>query len=411
MATNEPLLLGQILVERRVVDEATVQRSRELQDREVASGSRRRQLGDILVDQGIISAADRDSALNEQRKHIAATSIGPYRIIDKLGQGGMGAVYRAHIPDSHIDVALKLLPKKLASDPNYLARFRREALIGISMNHPAIVRTVDFGEHRGTFYLAMEIIEGGTLDDLLYKQHRLSENEAMNLAYDMLDALDYAHQLGLVHRDIKPSNILFDLNRKPKLSDFGLAKDSSPDPSFMTAGLTVGTPHYMAPEQALGLPNIDIRADLYSLGATLYHSLTGRTPYDGSSAQLLASRFHYVPVHSPRHYNKDLSAGASAIIARLMARQRHDRYSDPCHARADVELLLNGETPLALSSPESNNSGFNRAMIGSNGHLLQKHSKESPAPRTKSLKVMTLLIVVAVTGIVLGAFCAFLFLR
>lgn len=415
MSGTDRLLLGQLLIERGLIQEAHVQACRGVQDQEVADGKPRRQLGAIIVDEGLITAADRDAIVAEQRRLIAETTIGPYRITDKLGQGGMGAVYRARIPDTNIEVALKLLPKKLAADPNYLARFRREALIGVSMNHPAIVRTVDFGEYRGTFYLAMEIVEGGTLDDLLRTCSPLDEHEAFTIAADILDALQYAHQRGLVHRDIKPSNILFDRAGKPKLSDFGLAKDSSPDPSFMTAGYTVGTPHYMSPEQSRGQHDIDIRADLYSLGATLYHALAGTTPYQGSSTQLLLTRVHMAPVVSPREFNKSLSVGATAIIAKLMARDRSRRYATPLEARSDVKRLLLGEPPLALPQGDSDQSGFVRVVSGDAEPGEKSKAKSTTTRRSiarwSRWQVAALIVSVAVIGIALGVLVTLLLTR
>ncbi len=411
MSATDRLLLGQLLIERGLIGESHVQRCRGLQDAEVADGKPRRLIGEILVAEGLIVSSDRDAALQEQRRRIIETTIGPYRIVDKLGQGGMGAVYRARIPDTNIEVALKLLPKKLAADPNYLARFRREALIGVSMNHPAIVRTVDFGEYKGTYYLAMEIVEGGTLDDLLRTKGQLGEHEAFAMAFDILEALQYAHQRGLIHRDVKPSNILFDRAGKPKLSDFGLAKDRSPDPSFMTAGYTVGTPHYMSPEQARGQKDIDIRADLYSLGATLYHSLAGTTPYQGSSTQLLLSRVHLAPVKSPREFNKSLSAGATAIIAKLMARDRDQRYTTPLEASADVKRLLHGEPPLALPQGDSDHSGFVRVVSGPDATSSGTVSTRRKTRRWRQWQVIALITGVALLGIVLGALVTLLIVR
>lgn len=363
MADDQRLLLGQILIERGLITDEQLTDARNIQDNEVAASGERRILGEILIASDMITASDRDAALSEQRRRIADTTVGPYRIVDKLGQGGMGAVYRARIPDTNIEVALKLLPARLAADPNYLARFRREALVGISMNHPAIVRTVDFGESKGTYYLAMEVVEGGTLDARLRNQDRMDEREAFTIALDLLDALEYAKGRGLVHRDVKPSNILFDSTGKPKLSDFGLAKDQTPDPSFMTAGYTVGTPHYMAPEQARGLPDIDIRADLYSLGATLYHAVAGTTPYQGTSTQLLMTRVRHEAVPSPRHFNPTLSLSATAVIAKLMAKDRDRRYASPLLAREDVQRVLDGQQPLALPANSSDeHSGFRQAV-------------------------------------------------
>ncbi|HET6197755.1 MAG TPA: serine/threonine-protein kinase, partial [Acetobacteraceae bacterium] len=319
-----------------------------LQAAEVEVGKGRRSLGDIMVDLGFLSTKQLDQAIAEQRRRLKEMVVGPYHILDKLGQGGMGAVYRAAVPDTGIEVALKLLPKRLSTDPNFLARFRREANIGMEMNHPHIVRTVDFGESKGTYYLAMEIVEGGTLDHHLQVSSTIPERTALKIVRDLLGALQYAHEKGLVHRDIKPSNIIFDREGKSKLSDFGLVKGGEPDPSFMTFGTTVGTPHYMAPEQARG-EAIDIRADLYSLGATLYHAVTGRTPFSGSSAAVLMDQHLSKEMPPPEQVNPAITPGCAAIIKKLMAKDRRGRYATPAEALEDVLRHLRGEPALALA--------------------------------------------------------------
>ena len=301
-----------------------------------------------MIELGFLTKAQLDHALGEQRRRLKDLVIGPYHIMDKLGSGGMGAVYRAQVPDTGVEVALKLLPKKLSNDPNFLARFHREANLGMELHHPHIVRTIDFGESKGTYYIAMEVVEGGTLDHHLNVSGAIPERTALKITRDLLGALQYAHEKGLIHRDIKPSNILFDREGKCKLSDFGLAKAHEPDPQFMTQGTTVGTPHYMAPEQARG-EDLDIRADLYALGATLYHALTGQTPFSGSSAAVMHSHLKR-ELPPPESINPNLSPGCIAIIKKLMAKDRSHRYATPAAALEEVIRLLRGEQPLAAPS-------------------------------------------------------------
>jgi eukaryotic-like serine/threonine-protein kinase len=346
-AESEHVLFGKILLERKVINEAQLEQCLRLQAAEVEMGRARRHLGDIMVEVGCLTQDQLNKTLAEQRRRLKDLVVGPYHIIDKLGSGGMGAVYRADVPDTGIEVALKLLPRKLSNDPNFLARFRSEANLGMGLNHPHIVRTIDFGESKGTYYIAMEIVEGGTLEHHLTVSGAMPERTALKITRDLLGALQYAHEKNVVHRDIKPSNILFDREGKSKLSDFGLAKAEAPDPQFMTHGTTVGTPHYMAPEQARG-EKLDIRADLYALGATLYHAVTGRTPYSGSSAAVMHSHSHH-ELPPPETVNPNLSAGCITIIKTLMAKDRAKRYATPLAARQDIERVLRGEAPLATS--------------------------------------------------------------
>jgi eukaryotic-like serine/threonine-protein kinase len=342
---SEHLLFGKILLERKLISDAQLDQCLRLQSAEVEMGQARRHLGDIMVEVGCITSEQLDKTLAEQRRRLKDLVVGPYHIIDKLGSGGMGSVYRAHVPDTGIEVALKLLPKKLSNHPNFLARFRSEANLGMGLNHPHIVRTTDFGESKGTYYIAMEVVEGGTLEHHLTVSGAIPERTALKITRDLLGALQYAHEKNVVHRDIKPSNILFDREGKSKLSDFGLAKAEAPDPQFMTHGTTVGTPHYMAPEQARG-EKLDIRADLYALGATLYHCVTGRTPYSGSSAAVMHSHSRK-ELPPPETVNPNLSPACITIIKTLMAKDRSKRYATPKAALDDVERVLRGEAPLA----------------------------------------------------------------
>jgi eukaryotic-like serine/threonine-protein kinase len=345
-ASSEHLLFGKILIERTLVTPGQLEQCLRLQAAEIDVGRPRRSLGDLMVELGFITKAQLDLTLAEQRRRLKDLVVGPYHIIDKLGSGGMGAVYRAQVPDTGVEVALKLLPKKWSNDPNFLSRFHREAKLGMELNHPHLVRTIDFGESKGTYYIAMEVVEGGTLDHHLHVSGAIPERTALKIARDLLGALQYAHEKGLIHRDIKPSNILFDREGKSKLSDFGLVKAVDPDPQFMTQGTTVGTPHYMAPEQARGEP-LDIRADLYAMGATLYHALTGQTPFSGSSAAVMHSHLKR-ELPPPETLNPNLSPGCVAIIKCMMAKDRKDRYPTPAAAVEDVLRLLRGEQPQAV---------------------------------------------------------------
>lgn len=345
-ASSEHLLFGKILIERALVTPGQLEQCLRLQAAEIDVGRPRRSLGDLMIELGFITKAQLDLTLAEQRRRLKELVVGPYHIIDKLGSGGMGAVYRAQVPDTGVEVALKLLPKKWSNDPNFLSRFHREAKLGMELNHPHLVRTIDFGESKGTYYIAMEVIEGGTLDHHLHVSGAIPERTALKIARDLLGALQYAHEKGLIHRDIKPSNILFDREGKSKLSDFGLVKAVDPDPQFMTQGMTVGTPHYMAPEQARGEP-LDIRADLYAMGATLYHAVTGQTPFSGSSAAVMHSHLKR-ELPPPETLNPNLSPGCVAIIKCLMAKERKDRYPTPAAAAEDVLRLLRGEQPQAV---------------------------------------------------------------
>jgi serine/threonine protein kinase len=387
---SDHLLFGKLLLEKRLISAEQLDQCLRLQVAQAEAGEPHRTLGDLLMELGLIDREQLEATLSEQRRRLVLTTIGPYVLVDRLGQGGMGTVYRAQVPNTATRVALKLLPKHLAGDPNYLSRFRREAQIGVGMVHPHIVRAVDFGEYKGTYYLAMEIVEGGTLDQRLDDLGALSERSALNIARDLLDALEYAHRRGLVHRDVKPSNILFDLQGVAKLSDFGLSKASAPDPSFMLEhGRTVGTPHYMAPEQAKG-QEVDGRADLYALGATLYHAVTGRPPFSASSAhgQMEAQVTQDAP--PPESINPDISPACSRLIRTFMAKDRGLRPPSALAARADVERVLRGEQP---ATPGPRNLGIKRSTT------MRGNQARTPLPAWLVPALAALVVLLAATVI------------
>ena len=212
-------------------------------------------------------------------------TFGPYQIQSKLGQGGMGAVYLARDSSLERFVALKILPGKLAADTEYVARFRREAVAAAQLDHPNIVRVFAAGESDGTHYIAMELVEGQTLHGYLAQWGPMQPVEALGACMAVAKALDYAwNRSRIIHRDIKPANIFISSEGEVKLGDLGLVKRIGGESTELTqSGVTVGTPHYCSPEQARGEKDIDFRSDIYSLGCTLYHLLSGHMPYEGGA--------------------------------------------------------------------------------------------------------------------------------
>ena len=202
--------------------------------------------------------------------------IGPYEIRETIGQGGMAAVYKAHQPSLDRVVALKVISAHLASETEFMERFRQEALASARLTHPNIVIVHDFGEDGGVPYLVMEYVEGTTLSELL--DDALSPERAQNLVDQIAAGLDYAHSRGVVHRDIKPQNVLVTPEGRVVLADFGLARIMESAKRLTMTGGIVGTPEYMSPEQAAGRPT-DQRTDIYALGVILFEMIVGSRPY------------------------------------------------------------------------------------------------------------------------------------
>jgi len=267
-----------------------------------------------------------------------------YEILDRLGSGGMGTVFRARQISTGRPVALKVLRPSLSRNPRYVDRLRREAEISMRLEHPHLVRGIGFGEEGGYHYLAMEFVEGKSLKELLATWGRFPEEQVVEMGRQIADALGYAHAQGVVHRDVKPGNILVDEEGMTHLTDLGLAKGFQ-DPSLTQVGATVGTPQYMSPEQARDPTLVDRRSDLYSLGATMFHMATGQPPFPGET---VGQVIHRILQEGPPDLDREqpfLSGGFRLVLRKLLARDPGLRYQDADSLRADLERIAEGEEP------------------------------------------------------------------
>ena len=274
--------------------------------------------------------------------------LGQYKLLRKLGQGGMGAVFLAEDSMLLRQVAVKVLPKKFAANQEFLARFKREAQAAGRLSHPNIVGAYAVGEEAGIPYYVMEYCAGESLEEVLKRTGRLPWQEAVALTKQIADGLGYAHTQGLLHRDIKPANILMTPEHQAKVLDLGLAKHLGEEGStgFQTlSGTAVGTPHYIAPEQARGEKNLDGRADIYSLGATLYHLVTGSTPFKGATSPAIMAMHLTEEPPSPSALVPDLPDGLLQIIAKMMSKAPPDRYSNCGLLIEDLAAVLAGAAP------------------------------------------------------------------
>lgn len=250
--------------------------------------------------------------------------VGPYELHNLLGRGGMAEVFRAYQPSLDRYVALKLVHSGGSNDPHYVERFQREARSAAQLVHPNIVQIYDFGEDAGTYYIAMELIEGQTLLDEI-RQGQLTFQRVFFIMEQIGAALEKAHSRNILHRDIKSSNILLSGSERAVLSDFGIAKALDANTSLTKTGNSVGTLSYMAPEQLRGEPS-DKRSDQYSLAVVLYEMLTGRLPFQGSLYELPFMVVQNLPP-SPSQLNPDLTPAIEAVIMRGLAKQPQERFN------------------------------------------------------------------------------------
>ncbi|MCX7805479.1 MAG: serine/threonine protein kinase, partial [Planctomycetota bacterium] len=304
-------------------------------------------IGEIMYAKGYLKREHIRAILTEQQK-LAGKKVpvfGSYELLKKLGQGGMGAVFMAKHRDTNRIVALKVLPAKLAADPEFLERFRREARAASALDHPNIVRCADVGIVRDVHYIAMEYVDGEDAETLINKNGRLAEPLVRRIARQMASALAAASAKGILHRDIKPGNILVDRAGNAKLTDLGLSIAADSDTRVTLSGMTVGTPYYISPEQAQGEPNLDVRTDIYSLGASLYHMVTGRVPFDGENGVVIMTKHVKEPLRPVRSLAPDISEGFAAVIERMMAKRREDRPRTPAELLAMLDALEKGASP------------------------------------------------------------------
>ncbi|HEX7897513.1 MAG TPA: serine/threonine-protein kinase [Planctomycetota bacterium] len=305
-------------------------------------------LAEALVRLGVITLTQKE-AVEKKLDGQGVSVIGGCRLIRKLGEGGMGAVYLAERTADGRKVALKILPKKHATDVEFIKRFHREAEAAAALDHENIARGYAAGEEKGYHYYLMEYCEGEALGKRLKRAGALSTREATGLVLQVARGLAYAHERGFIHRDIKPDNILLTASGVAKILDLGLSKNIEEEgATFHTAtGAAIGTPHYIAPEQARGEKLVDGRADLYALGATYYHLVTGTTPFQGASVFEVINKHLTEQLPDPRDAKPGIPEGVVLVIRRLMAKRVDDRYPAAPALAADLERVLAAEAPLA----------------------------------------------------------------
>jgi len=269
--------------------------------------------------------------------------IGNYEIIGKIGDGGLGTVYKARQISMSRDVALKVLHKKWLTDEEFKKRFLLEARLAGRLSHQNLIQVYDVGRDRGIYYFSMEFVDGETIEDMIERDGALENAKAVDFIMQVLRSISYIKNFDIVHRDIKPGNMMVTRKGVVKLGDFGFVK-SKLDPMIATEGEVLGTPDYISPEQAMGLETIDWRSDQYSLGCSLYHMVTGKPPYEGSGSSVMRQHIK-ADLPDPRTINSKIPDAVVQILERMMAKDPNDRYSDTDQMFEDLELVKMGHDP------------------------------------------------------------------
>ncbi|HVR83066.1 MAG TPA: serine/threonine-protein kinase, partial [Planctomycetota bacterium] len=385
-ANKSDYTFGQIAIRENICTFEQVKECLDIQSKLRTLGIEPKKLGEILIEKGYLSP---DQAVQIAKLQVQSASsssklsIPGYELISRIGQGAMGTVYKAKQVSMDRVVAIKVLSPRYSKDRTFVERFLREARAVAKLNHENIITGIDVGEANGHHYFVMEFVDGAPVTGLMKRDGRLDEQRCLRIAIQVARALAHAHKNGIVHRDIKPENVMLTPTGGAKLCDLGLAKQTKGDAEVTMDGTSVGTPNYISPEQARGEDKIDIRSDIYSLGASLYHMAVGAPPFSGANPMVVMTKHVTEFPESPKKRCPSLSEGFSSLVMKMMQKRREDRPQDPEALIHDLERLLNGE-PIAASTASRSPTHVPRPVTH-HGHrpptsvILPLKAKSSPA--------------------------------
>ena len=288
------------------------------------------------------------------QQDLIGKTLGQYQITGKLGQGGMASVYKAYQPRLDREVAVKVLPAYFAHEPSFAERFHREARAIAKLDHPNIVPVYDSGDEDGITFIVMKYVDAGTLKERI-KGLRPDLKFTSKAIAQIASALDYAHSEGIIHRDVKPANVLISKSDWVQLSDFGIAKIAAETQGLTGEGVGVGTPEYMAPEQATDATNADARVDVYALGVILYQMVTGKLPYTGDTPMGVVIKHMQAPLPLVREVSPDAPESVERIVLRAMAKNPDDRFQTPGDLSAALVAAVAGQA-ITVDLPSADDS-------------------------------------------------------
>jgi eukaryotic-like serine/threonine-protein kinase len=338
-------MLGTLVVENGMVTPDELELCNSML-RETSDSEEPRTLADLLLENEFLTQRQIGRLRSEFEAKRSSQRIPGYRIQAKLGSGAMATVFLANQLSLDRPVAIKVLPKKFSDNIKFIERFYKEGKAAAQLNHPNIVAAYDVGQAGEHHYFVMEYIDGPTIYDRLVQAKRMPEKEAISITMGVAKALQHAHARGFIHRDIKPKNIMLNSQGVVKLADLGLARAmSDKDAAKAEAGRAYGTPYYISPEQIRGEIKIGPQADIYGLGATFYHMVTGRVPFEGKNPSAVMHQHLKAELVPPDHLNPKLSPGAAQVIEMMMAKDPAERYQNATDLMHDLELIAQGQPP------------------------------------------------------------------
>lgn len=363
---NIDTVLGRLAVEQGLATSEEVDTClRQQREKSKDSGEiNQHSLAELLVAKGVLTPNQVTRLRPQAEEQKANQQLPGYQIIRRLGAGAMATVYLAKQLSLDRLVAVKVLPQKFSSNPDFVNRFYAEGKAAAKLNHANIVGALDVGKAGEYHYFVMEYVQGRTVHDDIVANKHYPEAEAVEIILQVTSALEHAHKAGFIHRDVKPKNIMITEQGTAKLADMGLARAvSDREAAEAEQGKAFGTPYYISPEQIRGEVDVDFRADIYGLGATFYHMVTGQVPFDGPNPSSVMHKHLKADLIPADHLNPKLSAGIAEIIDTCMAKDRDQRYRSTTDLLQDLVAVKNGEAPLqarkkfdlsALASLEKN---------------------------------------------------------
>ena len=346
-STSMDTVIGRLIVEKGLATQGEVEQCMMLTESAAHDGKDVGGLAGVLIKQGVVTKGQLQRLKPELDEQKSSRQIPGYQMLSKLGAGAMATVYKAKQLSLDRIVAIKVLPQKHSNDPNFIQRFYDEGKAAAKLNHANIVGAYDVGQAGEYHYFVMEYVDGRTVYDDISARGAYSEAEALKITTKVAEALNHAHEQGFIHRDVKPKNIMITNDGTVKLADMGLARAvTDREAAEAEAGKAYGTPYYISPEQIRGEIEIDFRADIYALGATAYHMVTGRVPFEGANPSAVMRKHLSEDAEPPDHINEDLSSGFSEIIEVCMAKSPKKRYGTTEDLLHDLQAVGRGEPPI-----------------------------------------------------------------
>ncbi|MFG0256794.1 MAG: serine/threonine protein kinase [Phycisphaerales bacterium JB043] len=338
-------IIGRMVVEQGFATADEVQQAIERKD--TTTDEKDESLAEMLIRNDLVTKRQIQRLKGMVEAERSGQQIPGFRILGKLGAGAMATVFKAKQLSLDRTVAIKVLPRKFSKNQDFINRFYDEGRAAAQLNHPNIVQAFDVGQAGEFHYFVMEYVDGSTVYEQIIRHKRYSETDAIDIAIQIAEALLHAHERHLIHRDVKPKNVMITTEGVAKLADMGLARAmTDKEAAEAEQGKAFGTPYYISPEQIRGEKHITPSADIYSLGATLYHMVTGAVPFDGKNPTDVMRKHLKAELVPPDHVNPKLSAGISQVIEMMMAKHVAKRYPSCSDLLTDLRAIRKGEAPV-----------------------------------------------------------------